>query len=99
MAKSIAPAKSGRRFGVQPFVELLLEDERSVRWLCRKYGINYSHLTNVGRGRIAPSPELRERLVNYFKLPEEKLFTPEALAAKYIPRKPPCLPLDDGNVK
>ncbi len=86
--------KLGRHLGTQPFLELLGAEGRSMKWLSKRLGVKYSHLINVSKGRVPPPPELRKRLVDYFQLPEEKLFTKKALAAKYFPRTSPY-----GDVK
>ena len=46
-------------------------------------GVAYSHLIWSANGITAPSPDLRQKLSNFFDLPIEKLFTSEALAVKY----------------
>ncbi len=81
---------TGRRecFGPQPFVELIRTDGRNIKWVAQKLGVRYSHVINAGQGIIAPSPELRKRLSDFLKVPEEKLFTKEALEAKFHAHKP-----------
>lgn len=94
MARANVASIHGRQLGLQPFVELLHAEKHSTRWLSHALDVNYSHLVNVASGRVPPPPELRKRLVDYFKLPEDKLFTKEALVAKYFPRTSPY-----GDVK
>jgi len=71
-------------FGRQPFVDIIKERGHSYAWVMRQTGLHYTHFVNVANGRTPPAQEFRERLSAFLKLPQKKLFTPEALAATYV---------------
>lgn len=75
-----------RSLGRQPFLRVIKAEGRTYAGVARRIGITYPHLINAGCGRVAPAPELRERLSEFLDLPEEKLFTPAALRARYVRR-------------
>jgi hypothetical protein len=74
-------------FGDQPFLKVIKERGHSYVWVTRQTGLHYTHFINVGQGRVPPSPEFRERLSKFLGLPQKRLFTAKALAAKYRPQR------------
>ena len=75
------------RFGYQYG---LINVMRAHRWsytaLAREIGVSRQQLYNCARGVIAPSPELRMNLANFFNVTPGELFSRAALAAKYNER-------------
>jgi hypothetical protein len=69
--------------GRQPFLDIIKARGLNYVWVTRQTGLHYAHFVNVANGRTPPSPEIRERLSAFLKLPQKKLFTREALAAPY----------------
>ena len=65
----------------------LINAMRQHRWsytaLAREIGVSRQQLYNCARGVIAPSPELRTKLANFFNVSPGELFSRAALAAKY----------------
>ena len=70
--------------GRQPFMELLRDDRRSVRWFGERLGFEWTYVGRVGYGRVAPSVDLRKAVSRYFGKPVGELFTASALEARYI---------------
>jgi transcriptional regulator with XRE-family HTH domain len=70
-------------FGKQPFVDIIKKRGHSCVSVARQTGLHWGHLVGVGHGDTPPSPDVRERLSAFLGMPETKLFTARALAAKY----------------
>lgn len=75
------------RLGKQPFVDIIQADGRYLGWVAERIGIPINHFGRVSYGHTAPSPEMKDALVEFLERPVEELFTPEALAAVYVRRK------------
>jgi transcriptional regulator with XRE-family HTH domain len=58
-------------------------DIGTLRLIAYETGVAYSHLINAANGITPPSPQLRQKLSEFLDLPIEKLFTADALTARY----------------
>lgn len=87
---------AGRRgnLGYQPFHVMIRDDGRNLAWLSRTLDVPYTYVANVAHGYTAPSHEFRRQVSGLLRRPVKDLFTPEALAAEYVPRRNSIAPLN-----
>jgi len=81
-------ARKNTRFGEQPIRGVVRKRHWNLRLIAYETGVAYSHLINAANGITPPSPQLRRTLSAFLDLPIEKLFTADALAAKYNEGRP-----------
>lgn len=70
------------KFGRQPFMDMILESKKTYGEVADEMGISYRHLRNAGYGYMRPKFELRNALVERFKVDLDQLFTEDALKGK-----------------
>jgi hypothetical protein len=74
---------SQSRYGRQPFVKVLDSQGRTISGTGRLLGFDGGYFLRVGRGRTAPSEDMRRAVSEFLGIGVEELFTPEALEAEY----------------
>src|SRR6185295_5557268 len=70
-------------FGRQPAYDVLRRERYTIANAARTMNVLESHLRMVVKGRVSPSPEVRERLPKLLNVGLSELFTLDALASRY----------------
>jgi transcriptional regulator with XRE-family HTH domain len=71
------------KFGRQPFMDILKDHPNSrgktLRQLAAELGVPFRHLRHAGYGYVMPKYVLRRALSCYLDLPDDELFSKDAL--------------------
>jgi transcriptional regulator with XRE-family HTH domain len=76
-------ARDITRFGEQPIRGIVRRRHWNLRLIAYETGLGYNHVVNACNGVTAPSPELLSKLSEFLGLPAERLFSADALSARY----------------
>jgi hypothetical protein len=89
----IIDTKVDAPWGRQPALDILKHQGRTMRWISDRTGIAYHTVRRELKGETAPSLRLRDFLMRELRLPEEKLFTRDAIELGFFAQR---LKLDQG---
>jgi hypothetical protein len=82
------PGVADSRFGPQPIREYVWREGWTHGEFAELSGVRpYAHVTQAMAGKCPPSPALRKAAVELLGMPLQVLFTSEAIATTYRPKR------------